>query len=168
MKPTRRQLLKGSLAAPLVLTARSASAWALTSAAACKIQDADKASKDYQLEKLCNSTDDEWLRCDVDICKLTVQQRKNNKWVNVDLPDKYYLGADKTTYWKVTESNGKCTADKSSYKVTNCSYSKTGEKKYGLCFVDDNCNQVGYCWEDYGGKCITKSCWWSINNSKLG
>lgn len=168
MKPTRRQLLKGSLAAPLVLTARSASAWALTSAAACRFKDADRAKDDYHLEKLAHHADDEWLRCDVELCKLKVSKYQNYKWVEVELDGKYFLGADKTHYWKVHDSYGKLTAEKTSHTVSNCSYKKTGEKKYGICYVNDDCDQVGYCWEDRGGKCITKSCWWSIKNSKWG
>jgi len=164
MKPTRRQLLKGSLAAPLVLTARPASAWALSSAAACKWRDGERAERDYELEKLVNQANDEWLRCDVDICKLKVY--KDHQWVDVD--GKYFLGVDKSTFWKVHDSFGKLSAEKTSYTVGNCSYTKTSEKKYGLTYVDDDCNQVGYCWESYGGKCITKSCWWSIKQSKWG
>jgi hypothetical protein len=163
MKATRRQILRGSLAAPLVLTARSASAWALTSAAACRFKDAREAEHD-DVEKLCYRADDEWLRCDVDLCELKVY--KYGSWKAVD--GTYFLGADKTTYWKVNESYGRLNAEKTAYTVHNCSYSKTGQKRYGLCYVDDDCNQVGYCWEDYGGKCITKSCWWSIKGSKWG
>ena len=128
---------------------------------------AEKADRYHDMDKLCNYNTDEWLRCDVDMCKLKVYDRKHRKWV--DVSGDYYLGADKNTYWKVTETyGGKCTAEKSKYTVSNCSYSKTGKKKYGLCYVDYDCNQVGYCWEDYGGKCITKSCWWSIKQSKWG
>ena len=164
MKPTRRQLLKGSLAAPLILTTRSASAWALTSAAACKFKDAEKADNDYDLCKLSYDCTDEWLRCDVDMCKLKVY--KYGSWHDVD--GTYYLGCDKSTFWKVTDSYGKLSAQKTSYTTSNCSHYKTGDKKYGLCYVDDDCNQVGYCWENYGGKCITKSCWWSIKGTKWG
>jgi hypothetical protein len=166
MKPTRRQLLKGSLAAPLVLTARSASAWALTSAAACKFRDGDKAEHDQYIEKLCHQPYDEWLRCDVDLCKLKIYDKKHHKWVTLD--GDHYLGADKVTYWKVHDSYGKLTAEKTSHTVSNCSYTKTGVKKYGICYVNEDCDQVGYCWESYGGKCITKSCWWSIKHSKWG
>ena len=164
MKPTRRQLLKGSLAAPLVLTARPASAWALSSAAACKTRDWEKAQNDWDLEKLAHHHYDEWLRCDVDLCKLKVY--KYGKWI--DLDGEYFLGADKTTYWKIHDRYGKLSAEKSSYTVSNCSYTKTGTKKYGLAYVDDDFKQVGYCWEPQGGKCITKSCWWSIKGSKWG
>ena len=170
MKPTRRQLLKGSLAAPLVLTARSASAWAQSSAAACKFKDGEKAELSYDLDKLRHHADDEWLRCDVDLCKLKVSRysRHQHRWVEVEVDGEYFLGADKSTYWKVHDQYGKLTAEKTSYTVGNCSYEKTGEKKYGLTYVDDDCNQVGYCWESYGGKCITKSCWWSIKKSRWG
>jgi len=164
LKATRRQLLKGSLAAPLVLTARPASAWALSSAAACKTKDGEKAQYDQDLEKLSHYSSDEWLRVEVDLCRLKVY--KKGEWITLD--GKYYLGADKATYWKVHESYGKLTAEKSSYTVSNCSYSKTGTKKYGLCYVDDALNEVGYCWEPRGGQSITKSCWWSIKQSKWG
>jgi hypothetical protein len=170
MKPTRRQLLKGSLAAPLVLTARSASAWALTSAAACRIMDSERAQH-YDVEKLCNTSDDEWTRCEVELCKLKVTQSHydQKQWKKNDQVDgDHYLGADKTTYWRVYDDHGRLMAEKTKHTVHNCSYTSTHKKKYGLCFVDNDCNQVGYCWESMGGKCITKSCWWSIKGSKWG
>jgi hypothetical protein len=170
MKATRRQLLRGSLAAPLVLTARSASAWALTSAAACRFKDAREAEHE-DVEKLCYRADDEWLRCDIDMCKLTVTKpHYDQKYCKQgeELDGDHFLGADKTTYWRVYDDRGRLSAEKTKHTVYNCSYAKTGKKKYGLCYVDDDCQQVGYCWEDYGGKCITKSCWWSIKGSKWG
>jgi len=161
MKPTRRQLLKGSLAAPLVLTARPASAWALSSAAACKIRDEQTAQKYPGPEKLCDYAQDEWLRVDCDIHELKVY--KNYRWTKID--GKYFLGTDKTTFWKVNESYGQLSGEKTSYTKNNCTSSKTGERKYGLCYVDDDMHVCGYAWESHGGKCITKSCWTSINAS---
>lgn len=158
MKPTRRQLLKGSLAAPLVLTARPASAWALSSAAACKVRDTEKSQQYPGPEKLSHHSADEWLRVDCDLHKLKVY--KKNRWREID--GKYFLGADKNTFWKVSESYGQLTAQKTSYTKSNCQATKTGERKYGLCYVDDDMYVKGYAWETHGGKCITKSCWTSI------
>jgi len=154
MKPTRRQLLKGSLAAPLVLTARPASAWALSSAAACKVRDAEKATQYPEPDKLSHWSSDEWLRVNCDLVEL----RKDGK----KLSGKYFLGADKAHYWKVVDDSGRLRADKTQHTVATCTYKKTGERKYGLCYVDDDGYQCGFGWEDHGGKCITKSCWTSI------
>ena len=92
MKATRRQLLKGFLAAPLVLTARLASALALSSAAACKVRDAKQANQYPGPDKLSNYANDEWLRVDVDMCEL----RTNGSSKKLD--GKYFLSTDKTTY----------------------------------------------------------------------
>ncbi|MCL4798013.1 MAG: hypothetical protein KJ025_00390 [Burkholderiales bacterium] len=163
MKPTRRQLLKGSLAAPLVLTARPASAWALSSAAACKVRDAEKASQYPEPEKLSHWASDEWLRVNCDLHELKVYS--SGSWKKLD--GKYFLGADKSHFWKVTESSGQLHADKTKYTVSNCDYKKTGERKYGLCYVDDDGHQCGFAWEDHGGKCVTKSCWTSIKAQRV-
>lgn len=164
MKPTRRQILKGSLAAPLVLTARQASAWAVSSAAACRFKDADRGDKHPGPDRMRHRADDEWLRVDIDLCEIKIE--KNGKWTTLD--GEYFLGADKTTYWKLSGDQGKMSAEKTKYTVYNSSHKKTGKKKYGLCYVDDDCNQIGYCWESFGGKCISKSCWMSIKGSKWG
>jgi len=156
MKPTRRQLLKGSLAAPLVLTARPASAWALSSATACKIRDADRGSQYPKPLKMRHYSDDEWLRVDCDLHEIKVY--KKGSWHKVD--GKFFLGTDKNSFWRLKDGyGGELNAEKTSYTKSNCWAKKTGERKYGLCYVDDNAHLVGYAWETHGGKCITRSCW---------
>jgi hypothetical protein len=61
MQKTRRAIIKGSLAAPLVFTVRSASAQALGSAAACAMRDARRAAE-VPPEPVLVDNHDEWLR----------------------------------------------------------------------------------------------------------
>jgi hypothetical protein len=136
----------------------------MSSAAQCKFRDDERSHHYPGPDKMRHHADDEWLRCDVDLCELKIY--KDGHWKTLD--GDYFLGADKNTYWKLTDSYGKLSAEKSTHKVGNCSSRKTGYKKYGLCYVDDDCNKVGYCWESFGGKCISTSCWMSIKGSKWG
>jgi hypothetical protein len=164
LKVSRRHLLKGSLAAPLVLTVRSASAtgWAMSSAGACRVRDKDRAYEEKPYKFTNGPRDDDWLRCEVDHCKLQ-KQDKYGHWK--DLDDHYYFrGRETNHYWRVSGSGSSCEVTACpEYTQWNCRpKSGTVRKKYALCRVDDHGNICGYEWETHHGGPISCSCWSSL------
>lgn len=159
MKVTRRHLLKGSLAAPLVMTVRSASAtgMALSSAGACRVRDKDRAGDVYKFRPSKDS--DEWLRCEVQICKL---QQKNSRGQYVDVAGEYFKG-NTGCYWKMTKVGADCTIEKHDTMTdANCRVKKVVRKEWGLVACDDQGNVKGFAWEQTSHSPITGSCWTSL------
>ncbi|MGH7893180.1 MAG: hypothetical protein ACREQL_00845 [Candidatus Binatia bacterium] len=160
LKVTRRHLLKGSLAAPLVLTVRSAAGhgMAMTSAGACRMRDADRA-KDDHVYKFRRTRDDEWLRTEAQICKLDKKDSKG-KWQAID--GEYFKG-NTGCWWQMVKNGDDCEVyQKSDYTDSNCRVRQNVRKEYGLVCVDDHGVVKGYAWEKKDHHPITGSCWASL------
>jgi hypothetical protein len=163
MKPkvTRRHLLKGSLAAPLVLTVRSASGtgMAMTSAAACRVRDKDRYGDDHVYKFRRYKDEDEWLRTEVQICKL---EKKDNygKWQRIS--GEYFKG-NTGCWWQMVKSGDDCEVyQKSDHTDSNCRVYQHVRKEYGLVCVDDYGRVKGFAWEKKDYSPITCSCWASL------
>jgi hypothetical protein len=161
LKVTRRHLLKGSLAAPLVLTVRTAAGTggAMTSAAACRAADkdryADGGTRKFRLYK----DQDEWLRKEVQICKL---QKKNSNGYWQDIDGEYFKG-DTGCWWQMVKSGDDCNVyQKSDYTDSSCRIRQYVRKEYGLVCVDDYGQVKGFAWEKPSYSPITGSCWASF------
>ena len=163
LKVTRRHLLKGSLAAPLVLTVRSAAGTggAISSAAGCRINDQDRYSNGgvYKFQQYQNQ--DEWLRTQVQICYLDKLDSKG-KWQ--PLSGEYFKG-NTGCWWQMVQSTtgGDCSVyQKSDYTDSNCRVRQNVRTEYGLVCVDDTGAVKGYAWEQKNYPPITGSCWSSL------
>jgi hypothetical protein len=162
MKPSRRDLLRGTLAAPLVLTARTAGAWAQTSAGVCRTYDKDRAQSNPPKECVSVSSD-EWLRIRVRICGL--KDSKGNS-----LSGKYCKGCGSgtgwqysTTYWKVDDSDPyNIKLSQTSWTTGNCAPSWTSQYVYCIAYCDDSGNVCGYGCQPNGGYPVSASCWTSL------
>src|SRR5215475_9473346 len=102
MKTGRRSFIKGSVGVgvPLVLTVGPGSAIARSSNQACLSRDADRANAGMKKPVVMTQIDaDDWLRVQVDLVELSVWQGAELK----ALPGKYFLGTDKSTYWRLDE-----------------------------------------------------------------
>jgi hypothetical protein len=163
MKPkiTRRHLIKGALATPLVLTVRSAAGTgtAMTSAGACRIQDKDRYEYDKP-DKFKRTPDaDEWLRKECRIVKLE-KKVGYNKWERMS--GEYFKG-DSGHYWQLVRSGDQCDV----YPKTECKEPDYREceyvrKEYGLVCVDEWGYPKGWAWEKPHHSPITCSCWASL------
>ena len=161
LKVTRRHLLKGSLAAPLVLTVRSAAGtgMAMTSAAACRLQDKDRYEDGGVYKFRRSSSDDEWLRIEVQICKIQ-KKDSNGKWQ--DVSGEYFKG-NTGCWWQMVKSGDDCDVyQKSDWTDSNCRVVQNIRKEYGLVCVDDTGVVKGYAWEKKEYPPITGSCWASL------
>lgn len=161
LRVTRRHLLKGSLAAPLVLTVRSAAGhgMAMTSAAACKVRDKDRYQDDHVYKFRKYKNEDEWLRTEVDICKLKKKDSKGN-WHDID--GEYFKG-NTGCWWQMVKRGDDCDVyQKHDYTDSNCKRRQVVRKEYGLVCVDDNGLVKGFAWEKKEHPPITCSCWASL------
>jgi hypothetical protein len=162
MKLDRRRLLKGSLAAPVVLTVRPASATAITSAAACFDRCKTRAdeTKPPKLSRALHS--DEWMRVELAECKLAPAVGKPY------YSGKYFLGFDKYTYWKLDASNPYyAPAQPSNYTKGSCYAEVTGQKLYGIAYIDKSGTIKGFAWENQSyGSPATWSCYTSAVGMK--
>jgi hypothetical protein len=161
LKITRRHLLKGSLAAPLVLTVRSAAGTgtAMTSAGACRIRDKDRYEDGnvYKFQKYKDA--DEWLRKEVQICKL----EKKDSWGRYQEISGEYFKGDTGCWWQMVKNGEDCSVyQKSDYTDSNCRIYQNVRKEYGLVCVDDYGQVKGFAWEKKEHPPITGSCWASL------
>lgn len=162
MKIDRRRLLKGSLAVPVVLTVRPASATAITSATAC-MDRCDKVAKETNPQKIADALHkDEWMRVEFDVCRVSPGAGKSF------YSGKYYLGFDKYTYWRLDDRNPYyMPAVESEYNKGSCYAEKTGQKMYGMAYVDKTGVIKGFAWENkWGGSPATWSCYTSAAGLK--
>jgi hypothetical protein len=164
MKISRRYLLKGSLAAPLVLTVRSAAGhgMAMTSAAACRFKDRDRAEDDHDKPRKFRkyAHEDEWLRRECKICRL---EKKNDKGHYKVLHDEEYFKGDDGCYWQLKKNGGDYDViQKSDYRPPKVREYQQLRKEYGLVAVDDNGHVKGWAWEKPQYHPITGSCWASV------
>ena len=163
MKIDRRRLLKGSLAAPLVLTVRPASATAVTSATACLNRCATQAAETKPPKMSQTLYSDQWMRVGLEVCRLAPSMGKEF------YSGKYFLGFDKYTYWRLDDSNPYyAPAQPSSYTKGSCYVEKTGQMMYGIAYVDQTGTLKGFAWENMSyGSPATWSCYTSAAGLNL-
>jgi hypothetical protein len=162
MKIDRRRLLKGSLAAPVVLTVRPASATALTSATAC-LHRCEVAAQEKRPPKMSSAAhSDEWMRVEVEECRLAPAAGKD--FYN----GKYFLGFDKHTYWRLDDRSPYAwPARPSSYTKGSCYAEKTGVRMHGIAYIDRSGKVAGFAWENQNhGSPVTWSCYTSAIGMK--
>lgn len=154
MKIDRRRLLKGSLAAPVVLTVRPASAQAITSATACLNRSETIARERRPAMFTQANQSDEWLRVECDLYRLSPAVGKEF------YPGKYFLGFDKHTYWRVDDRNPHHGhPEPSKHTRGSCYAENTGQKLYGIAYVDRSGNIQGFAAENrLQGTAVTTSC----------
>jgi hypothetical protein len=161
LKVSRRHLIKGALAAPLVLTVRSAAGTgtALTSAGACRVADKDKYAQGTVKKSIQQGkTLDEWVRKEFQVCK--IEEYKNNKWST--LQEDYFMG-DSGYYWQIVRSGDNVDVyAKPTYKSPNYRWKSNVRKEYGLVCVDQNGVPKGWVWEKPEYSPVTGSCWASL------
>jgi hypothetical protein len=157
MKIDRRKLLKGSLAAPVVLTVRPASATGVASAVAC-LRRCETAAKDYPPAKFSYASHgDEWMRVKVDTCRLAPSVGKPF-WSG-----KYFLGFDQHTYWRLDDKDPyNKPAVATTHTKGSCYAEPTGQSMYGVAYVDGQGKVVGFAWDNKThGSPVTWSCYTS-------
>jgi hypothetical protein len=156
MDKSKRQLVKAGLAAPLVLTVRTASATAGSSAWACVDRDAKRALEYPTPTKMVETTVDDWLRNNREIVSICQYGRNTPLWNR-----RFFLGYDGMTWWELKSTSTGTTAEKTTMTTSGYyKYSKVGTGKF-ISYHKDG-DVVGWGWEDKGGKNITASCWTSI------
>lgn len=162
MKPNRRHLLKGSLAAPLVLTVRSAAGhgMAMSSAAMCRVHDADRAKDDDIHKFRKHARDDRWLRREMQICRLEKKDHKGDYEVLSD--EEYYRDDDGCYCQLVKRGDDYDVIRKDDYRPPKVRVHKNLRKEYGLVCVDDRGEVKGWAWDHKDHHPITGSCWSSL------
>lgn len=162
MKIDRRRLLKGSLAAPLVMTVRPASAAANGSAVACLRRSETAAHADPPDRATPAGRRDEWVRIDIDLSRLAPEQGKPF------YDGKYFLGFDQHTYWRLDDRrpfHGE--ARPTRYTRGSCYEQKTGERMQALAFIDARGNVVDFGWaKQPRGTPVMTSCYTSLTAMK--
>jgi hypothetical protein len=157
MKIDRRRLLKGSLAAPLVLTVRPASAQAVTSAVACLKRCEINAHYENPSKITHALRSDEWMRVEFDVCRLAPSIGKPF------FSGKYFLGYNRYTYWRLDDRNPyHAPAQESHHTKGSCYAEKTGQKLYGIAYVDRTGTIKGFGWDnEWHDTPVTWSCYTS-------
>ena len=154
-KPSRRRLVQGSLAVPLVLTLRTAQGQgvAASSAMACLARDSARAAVDRPQSMLSFDADD-WMRKSVDL--LRVYHWVDGKKTPVD-NYKYFLGRN-NVYWRLYEQFGQTSGVATQWNTGNCWGEKTGETRFALVYVNSLGEPTGLAFERNGGSAVTFSC----------
>jgi hypothetical protein len=161
--PARRSLLKGALAAPVILTVCPAPALARATGLACMVRDAQKAEIPPTPAPMVSSDSDDWVRLRVDMMELSVFEGAKLKKIE----GKYFLGVDKATYWQVQDLDPqRIFVSPTSYTVHNVAARRTGESKYALLHIDSDLQEAGFAMERRGGNPITLSCWTSVGRAR--
>jgi hypothetical protein len=164
MKDARRKLLKGSLAAPLLLTLRPAGAQALRSAAVCVRRDELRGADLRRPQELTLLEEDEWLRARVNLVEL---QRFNSNQGLDTLEGKFFIGSDNTRFWRLQEAGPKgLFAVPTNYTVHDVVPRSTGEVRFALVSIGPDGQPNGYLLERRGGFAITGSCWHSFRAAR--
>jgi hypothetical protein len=144
----RRKLLRGAIAAPLLLTVRPAGAQALTSAMACVARNADVSATwpGWQEEKYA----DEALRVEVPLynVKASTTQGQTIECYRTDIS--YY---DKNTGNKIADD------------FTPGLKAELTDSDYALVYIDANGNIVGTYPDSNDGFAVSGSCWASLSPS---
>jgi len=160
MRNTRRKLLQGTAAAPLILTVRPAAATARSSLVGCFDRD-EKRTVDWVMQS--SAYPDDWMRTKVDILELTIWDSDKKKWTQLT-DRKFFVGFDKTTYWECDPRDPwRSPASPSIYrKGTDVKEEKKSERDAIVYVSSPDGHVVGMGWEKNGGSQCTKSCWTSL------
>ncbi|HKY01716.1 MAG TPA: hypothetical protein VJM53_04110 [Burkholderiales bacterium] len=165
--PARRRVLQG-LAVPLVMTVVPGSAMAQASTNVCLARSNDEA-RGIKKAPLFSSSPDGWYRLERQLYKLEV--RKPGKSNFTDLDGEYFLGFDGQTFWKLTKSNGKYSATKTSYLKGSPDVRETAKSKktYAVAYVDQSGTPHGFGMENTtSGSIASTSCWNSLQGLASG
>ena len=164
--PARRRVLQG-LAVPLVMTVVPGSAMAQASTNLCLAR-SDQDARDKKTA-LFSSSPDGWYRLERKLYKLEV--RKPGKSSFKELDGEYFLGFDDQTFWKLTKTNGKYTASKTTYLKGSPDVKETvkSKKTYAVAYVDQSGAPHGFGMENTtSGSITTTSCWNSLQGVATG
>jgi hypothetical protein len=162
VKPSsvRRKIVKGTLAAPVVMTVSSAQA-ARTSFTACLSNGAGDPTPGRVLST-SRYSDDSWLRVQVNIYKV---KTPNSSGVLVERDGLYFVGPDKRTFFKLANYSSESipatqVSDFNAY--TGGLQKSVVDRRYALAYVSDGGDVVGYAWQKNGGTHCKKSCYSSV------
>jgi hypothetical protein len=159
-KQARRRLLKGSLAAPLVMTVAPSTYAAQSSFTACLARGAGDTKPSLILAAYERS--DEWLRVPVEIYKVFVLNKKGEP---VEQDGTYFLGPDKLTFFKLDKRRPESEEPKqiTEFNALTPGLTKTlAGQRYALAYVTDRGSVVGFAWQSNGGTHCRHSCWASV------
>jgi hypothetical protein len=160
MKMDRRRLLKGSLAAPVVLTVRPASATAITSATACLKRCEAKAHETRPPKMSPELHSDNWMRVELHLYKLAPSMKEK------PYKGSFFLGHDKHTFWRLDERDPYVApAEMTNHTKGSCHYEQTGKRMYAIAYVDEKGTIQGYAWEN---KWHASPATWSCYTSAVG
>ena len=152
-KSLRRSVLKGALAAPAILTVRTASAQAAASNVPCIMRNAAAVQRLRATPVMTSVDADEWFRQRVDILELADLQSTKK------IPGKFFLGADGRHFWKLNDGQGAhMMAAPTNFTTSSVVANKTGEVKYALVYVDERGNPTGFAWERRNGMLVANTC----------
>jgi hypothetical protein len=161
MDNSRRKLVLGSAAVPLVLTVRPAGAHAKRSIACIADGKLDHKPPHDRLK----DHEDETMRKWIDVYSLEVEKwdHDKKKMVWKKLEHKYICGTDHT-YWKLDKDHPYTrdavkTEMKRGLGVKEVKIDRKAAVKF---YRRDDFEETGYAWETHGGMHLKKSCWNSI------
>lgn len=146
MDPARRQLIRGSLSAPLVLTVASPSALAATSLHACIARGEQPAASQAFVP-----SHDGWYRTHVAIYE--------GKTSASGAQALYYLNTGDNMYYRVDGTQCGIGIPQTSFYNGSAAYKY---HRYGLVYVNSEGVPVGYGACPNGGRAIHGSCWSSF------
>ena len=161
MKVNRRHLLKGSLAAPLVLTVRSAAGHGMsTRSMTCYEKDKQKADDDDLKNFQKDPRADTWMRREVQVCEL---EKKNDKGEYKRLKNEEYFKDDDGCYCQLVKKGDDYDVVKNyDYKYPKVREYKQLRKEYALVCVDERGEVKSWGWEKKGYQPVSCSCWTSL------
>jgi hypothetical protein len=156
----RRHLLRGTLAAPLVMTISPALGQARTTFMACFDNSAYK--RVTSVAPTPGASGDEWLRIDLDILEVRLP---NGKGEMVAQPGRYFVGPDRISMFRLADVRPEtvpATPVREFHANTRGMQARPVEKRRALAYVDRHGGVVGYAWQPRGGAHITASCYASV------
>ena len=156
----RRQLLKGTLSAPVVMTVTPALGVARTTFMACVDNSAVKPVS--SIAPLASANPDDWLRIELDILEVSLP---NGKGEVVVQPGRYFAGFDRISMYRLADTRPE-SAPARLVREFNAGTpgvrTRVIEKRRALAYVDREGHVVGYAWQRRGGWQITASCYASV------
>jgi hypothetical protein len=156
---TRRKLIQGTLAAPLVLTVSKAGAASRTTFSACL------ANSELRPEPAAVvSSGDEAFRITRDVYELYRPGKRDNE-VAKKVEGQYVLGWDNRTFYRIDGGRLAAQHDNSATFMAgglDVEMRRTGRKVHLLAYLDDTGNVVGLAPQKNGGSWCMKSCYASL------
>lgn len=159
--PTRRRVLAGSLAAPLVLTVSSAVGRSRTTFTAC-LDNARLQPLPGQIMAAGLNSPDEWLRVQVNIYEIGFFDKHGQLKLE---PGNYFIGPDKITLHKLNDLDAGRNAAVPIKRFNAHSpglHKRITGKRFALAYANRDGEIVGFGWEKNGGAHCKKSCFASV------